>query len=542
MNTSSPDLSSLFLSFLNKLPRGSMIFSPQGALLYANPAAENILPGLSKNDHGKTWWDIFPPETHQQLHPFFEQLQVKTASSLILDIPSSSGLIHTIELSAWVEGDASRQTSGILLSLNDVTAVHRIELALEESERKLSNLMANLPGMAYRCKNDPQWTMEFVSQGCKALTGYDPQELIQNKQAAYGDLIVEEDRKMVWTGVQSSLRLHQPFRLTYRIRKKDGAIRWVWEQGVGVYSPQGDVIALEGFIADINDQKISEIALQESHERLITILESINANIYVADLSTHEIIFVNQRMREERGGRLIGEICYRIFRGLEAPCSECPIHSLVDENNEPKGVVTWENFSPITHRWYQNHDRAIKWVDGRLVHLQISTDITELKQTQERLEYLSAHDALTGLYNRHYFEEELKRLQKSRLFPLSIIMIDVDDMKRVNDKYGHASGDLLLKNTADILRTVFRAEDVIARIGGDEFAVILPNADEAIAEDALSRITNLLSKKEEQKRPVKISLSCGTATARQSDQIQACLHLADQRMYAQKAKKTARPR
>lgn len=541
MNTSLPHLSSLFLSFLNKLPGGSMIFSPQGALLYANPAVENILPGLSQNDLGKAWWEIFPPETHQQLYPFFEQLQGKTASSLILDIPASD-ITRTVELSAWVEQDASRQTAGILLSLNDVTAVHRIELALEESERKLSNLMANLPGMAYRCKNDPQWTMEFVSQGCKDLTGYTPQELIQNAQASYGDLIVEEDRKMVWAGVQSGLRLHQPFRLTYRIRKKDGTIRWVWEQGVGVYSPQGDVIALEGFITDINDQKISEIALQESHERLITILESINANIYVADMSTHEIIFVNQRMREERGGRLMGEICYRVFRNLETPCSECPTHSLLDENNEPKGVVTWENFSPITRRWYQNHDRAIRWVDGRLVHLQISTDITELKQTQERLEYLSAHDALTGLYNRHYFEEELKRLQKSRLFPLSIIMIDVDDMKLVNDKYGHASGDLLLKNTADILRTVFRAEDVIARIGGDEFAVILPNADEATAEEALSRITTLLSKKAEQKRPVKISLSCGTATARQSDQIQACLHLADQRMYAQKAKKTARPR
>ncbi len=137
----------------------------------------------------------------------------------------------------------------------------RTEEALGESERKLSTLMGNLPGMAYRCMNDPDWTMEFVSNGAQQLTGYAPEDLIQNRKLSYNDLIRPNDHESVWDQVQEALTQRKPFRLLYRIRTESGEEKWVWEQGVGVFSDKGELQALEGFIIDITERKQAEQAL-----------------------------------------------------------------------------------------------------------------------------------------------------------------------------------------------------------------------------------------------------------------------------------------
>jgi PAS domain S-box-containing protein len=107
-------------------------------------------------------------------------------------------------------------------------------------------------------------------------------------------------------------------------------------------------------------------------------------------------------------------------------------------------------------------------------------DITERKKAEERLRYMSTHDTLTGFYNRTFFEEELQRLATQRIVPVSVIMVDVDGLKEVNDTLGHAAGDKVLRQTASVLLSVFRAEDIVARIGGDEFVVILPGAEQPV--------------------------------------------------------------
>jgi hypothetical protein len=137
-----------------------------------------------------------------------------------------------------------------------------LTLTGSESERMLSTLLGNLPGMAYRCRNDEQWTMEFASAGCFELTGYEPQDLIDNKRISYADLIDEEDRQQVWTVIQAAMQQRQPFRLIYRINTASGAQKWVWEQGVGIFSPDGTIEALEGFITDITHRKEAEKKLK----------------------------------------------------------------------------------------------------------------------------------------------------------------------------------------------------------------------------------------------------------------------------------------
>lgn len=130
-----------------------------------------------------------------------------------------------------------------------------------ESERKLFILMSNMPGMAYRCLNDINRTMEFVSNGCLGLTGYKSTDLLANKTSAYNDLIHPDDQRTVWDKVQHSVARKQSFHITYRIITAESELKWVGERGVGVFSEEGNLLALEGFITDITEEKKAEEAL-----------------------------------------------------------------------------------------------------------------------------------------------------------------------------------------------------------------------------------------------------------------------------------------
>jgi PAS domain S-box-containing protein len=152
----------------------------------------------------------------------------------------------------------------------------RADEALRESERMLSTLISNLPGMAYRSRNDRDWTMEFVSEGSLELTGYRPDELIGNRHISYGQLIHPDDREAVWEDVQAALRDDRPFEITYRLLTPEGQ-RWVWERGQGVTSPQGDLEALEGFVTDITERVTArrhlEQRVEERTHELSTLLD-----------------------------------------------------------------------------------------------------------------------------------------------------------------------------------------------------------------------------------------------------------------------------
>jgi PAS domain S-box-containing protein len=139
----------------------------------------------------------------------------------------------------------------------------RAEAELRESQRALSTLMSNLPGMAYRSHDDRDRTIEFVSEGCFGLTGYQPSELAGNQRASYGELIHPADQESVWNEIRTALQEHQPFQITYRIRTAAGEEKWAWEQGRGVFSPTGDLIALEGYVIDATEQVLAHQTLEQ---------------------------------------------------------------------------------------------------------------------------------------------------------------------------------------------------------------------------------------------------------------------------------------
>jgi diguanylate cyclase (GGDEF)-like protein/PAS domain S-box-containing protein len=183
-------------------------------------------------------------------------------------------------------------------------------------------------------------------------------------------------------------------------------------------------------------------------------------------------------------------------------------------------------------RYYITTVKPIKDEAGRvLTVICISKEITERKRMEDELRRLSTYDFLTNLYTRHFFEAEVKRVQNSRLFPISIVMMDLDGLKRVNDRMGHIAGDALITKAAQILRDSFRAEDIIARFGGDEFIVLLPETGAHQTRVIIARLHANIDKMQD---PL-FSLSIGSATGEKGSSLEEIIRQADDEMYREKS-------
>ena len=171
--------------------------------------------------------------------------------------------------------------------------------------------------------------------------------------------------------------------------------------------------------------------------------------------------------------------------------------------------------------------------DEKQVLFSIIHDITERKQNEERVVYLSFHDILTGLYNRSYFEEEIGRMDTARQLPISVINGDVNSLKMTNDVFGHAKGDALIITAAQILKSCCREEDVVVRYGGDEFVAFLPKCDEQTARSIVKRVHEKCRDKTIEGVPVSLALGFATKVNFEED-INAVVSLAETRMYKNK--------
>jgi PAS domain S-box-containing protein len=165
----------------------------------------------------------------------------------------------------------------------EVAGRHSVETKLRETQRALATLVANLPGVAYRCSNAPDWPMEFISDGCAALTGHPARDYLDGIVRYGRDVIHVDDRDYVWNGVQQALERHRPFQLVYRIVTSNGQLKWVWEQGRGVYSRADELLAIEGLLSDITERKLAEEGLKREMRFVETIIDSLPGNFYVFD-------------------------------------------------------------------------------------------------------------------------------------------------------------------------------------------------------------------------------------------------------------------
>jgi PAS domain S-box-containing protein len=218
--------------------------------------------------------------------------------------------------------------------------------------------------------------------------------------------------------------------------------------GSPVKDKDGKVIASIASFSDITERKKTEKELRTSHETFLTVLNSIDATVYAADIETYEILFMNKYMIDLFGKDLSGEKCWDVFRGESKTCPNCTNDRLLDKNGRPTGVYVWSDRNPITGKWYVNYDRAIEWTDGRLVHIQIATDITEMKQLELQLQQAQKMEAIGTLAGgiAHDFNNLLMGIQGCA----SLIMTEIDSS---DPNFDHLKGiEEYVKNASNLTR------------------------------------------------------------------------------------------
>ncbi|MEL7669648.1 PAS domain S-box protein [Methanobacterium sp.] len=257
---------------------------PDGTILDVNPAAEEMY-GYTKDELRKLGRSSIVDKEDPRLHASINERSITGKFKSEFNSLKKDGTKFLTDVTGKLFTDSNGNNKGIIIA-RDITERKKIENELKENQRTFETLVSNLPGVAYRCMNDPNWTMEFVSEGCLELTGYQPEDIIMNKNVSYEDLIHIDDRQLVWSTIQKALKENKPFKLIYRIITADLKEKYVWEQGRGIYSGEGKLIALEGFITDITKRKKAEKALQKSELYYRTIFENTGTATLIAGEDT----------------------------------------------------------------------------------------------------------------------------------------------------------------------------------------------------------------------------------------------------------------
>lgn len=301
----------------------------------------------------------------------------------------------------------------------------------------------------------------------------------------------------------------------------------------------GEVVAVYN---DLTEQKIQEEELRETKNRLEMAIEGANLGLWDWDNETGKLEINNKWLE------MIG------YEEEKAVQTYEDWKNKIHEEDEARVLKKLEQHINGEDDYYESEYRLKtkagdwKWIKaiGKVMETDehgnplrivgIHQDIEDRKKAQEKIKYLSFHDKLTGLYNRRYFENEAERLNSSRRLPISIVIGDLDGLKYINDNYGHQQGDEYIKKAADIFKSVTREEDIVARVGGDEFAVLLPETNAEAAEKFCERFyAELEEYNSKQQLVVSLELSLGYATKEKSEQnLNNIYDQADQAMYENK--------
>lgn len=272
-----------------------------------------------------------------------------------------------------------------------------------------------------------------------------------------------------------------------------------------------------------------------SEEKYRSIVESADDAIYMVDADCR-YLFANEKVLTGLGlpeDAIIGKQ-YDDFHTFE-------------DSREFRNVVTRVFETGESHRHEHRNNKADRYFLRTLSPVKdpliqktkyvtvFSKEITELKKTEEKLKYLSLHDVLTGLYNRAYFEEEMRRIDTGRFDLVGLILCDIDGLKLVNDTLGHDRGDELIRTASRVIRESFRESDVVARVGGDEFAILLPNSPQSKVENICVRIKNAIALYNATNPKLPLSVSTGYAVrSGYTKSVSELYREADNNMYKEK--------
>lgn len=437
-------------------------------------------------------------------------------------------------LAKWLSVGAFSEDPGYLSMLfYDETLKKQLEQAIVSEKRKNEMILEAIP--------DPLLIInqEGILTDIKGSTRH---VLLPKHEQAVGKSIHEafdrETAVKLMLSVSRALSTHRTQREEISICHQ-GTNRWYEANTIPV-----DTVEVISSMRDITERKQAEQALIESEQRWQYALEGNGDGVWDWDIEADKI-FYSKRLKEMFGlnvseeklfyplddflERVDKRDCQRVNEALQAVCDRKEDHLDIEYR-----VTCCDD----QIKWFQVRGKRMNQCEKKQTCRMVGTitDITQRKQAEEEIKYLSFHDKLTGLYNRAFFEEEISRLDTQRQLPLSIIIGDVNGLKLTNDIFGHLEGDKLLKEISRILVDSCRKEDVVARWGGDEFAMILPRTNEDKAEEICRRIREGCS--QVQNDFIQISIALGHATKYQKmTDIHEIIKNAENQMYRNKLEK-----
>lgn len=359
-------------------------------------------------------------------------------------------------------------------------------------------LFKYMPGGVYVCRRDESLTLLWLSRAFRDMMGCDEGDPASDDYGGFLEMVYEEDRELVRESTDRKFEVGDYVELEYRLRRNDGSVLWVLDKGRFYVTPEGEE-AFVCLLVDITQRKRTEEALRLSLERYQVIADQTTDIIFEWDI-LGDSLFLSANWNKKFGYTALDayisrklprsrkihsedrESLLRIMdamrRGENYAETEFRIADIM-------GVYTWCRIRATAQ--FDEENRPIKAVG-------VIIDIEEEKRRQQELLKAARQDSLTGLLNktecRHRIEEYLDGAGKG-----SLLLMDLDDFKRVNDRYGHLCGDAVLSDTAAVLRKLFGAGNVVGRIGGDEFMVFLPGVCGREALDRAGRIARLLEEK-----------------------------------------------
>jgi len=352
---------------------------------------------------------------------------------------------------------------------------------IKENEEKQKVLVDNSYDIIYRITTEGEF--DFISKAWTTLLGYTVKDALGKSFAPY---VHPDDLKKLTEFFEKIQKTQKRMEISdYRLKHKDGSWHVFTTNAVPIWNEYGEVTGYSGTARDITDLKI---ALEETLEQKEELERFFTINLDLLCITDFQGNFIRVNKSWERIlGYSVEYLLKTNFLSYVHPEDLEMTLEAVNNLNEGNPVINFINR-------YKAWDGSYKYIEWRsapynnLIYA-AARDITERKEQEKEVEYLSYHDQLTGLYNRRYMEDSIKRLDEERNLPLCIMMIDVNGLKMANDAFGHKMGDRLLVTAAEILKSVTRADDILCRVGGDEFMLILPETDSEAATKIKKRIS-----------------------------------------------------
>ncbi|MEE4242710.1 MAG: PAS domain S-box protein [Desulfopila sp.] len=417
-------------SLLAALPTPVFYKDAAGRYLGCNGAFGEFMGITAEELRGKTVQELWPSEHAELYHQMdLELMRNPRLQVYEYKVKDKNDRIRPVIFYKNVFRDENDAVVGLVGGFADLSEIRQAANEIHQRQQFLESVLYHAPDAIITM--DKQHCVIDWNPGAVKMFGYSAEEAVGHQ---LDDLVarhqhhLEASRKT--DRVLSGKRIEAFETIRYR---KDGSPLHVIAAGSPIVV-DGELRGVVAVYTDITARVQSEEALKVSHHRFLTVLESIDATIYVADINTQEVLFMNNRMIETFGGNFVGEKCWKVFRGESAPCSVCTNSRLIDESGKATGVFAWQTRNPLTGRWYMNYDQAIEWIDGRIARLQIAMDITEKKKMEDALLRAQKMEAVGTLASgiAHDFNNILMGIQGHA----SLIAVDLDSSHPLA---GHAS-------------------------------------------------------------------------------------------------------